>query len=100
MKERIASFIRIGIIVLMFTMVGCATHTHVIGNGGTESTMVEKRQWYVLWGLVPINEVSSAEMAAGARDYTIVTEASLIDGLISAVLGIVTVQTRTVTVMR
>lgn len=91
---------RISILILTLTMVGCATHTHVIGNGGTDSSMVEQRQWYVLWGLVPINDVDSSKMAAGARDYTIVTETSLIDGLINAVLGVVTVQTRTVTVMR
>ena len=100
MKCRFVSLLRVGIIVMAFTMIGCATHTHVIGNGGSDSTLVEQRQWYVLWGLVPINEVNSTQMAAGARDYTIVTESSLIDGIINIVLSAVTVQTRTVTVIR
>ncbi len=55
--------------LLLFVMVaasGCAAHLHVVGDGGSGDEIVEKRQWYVLWGLVPINEVDTADRIAMA----------------------------------
>ena len=89
--------------LLLFVMVaasGCMAHSHVIGNGGSGDELVEKRQWYVLWGLVPINEVDTAEMAAGANDYTIETERSALDVIINIFTGIITVHSRTVVVTK
>ncbi|MEM6647251.1 MAG: hypothetical protein AAF730_13475 [Bacteroidota bacterium] len=83
-----------------FGMTGCTIHEHVVGDGAQSAQEEEARQWYVLWGLVPLNNVDTNEMAEGAEDYTIVTETSVIDGLISIVLGFVTVQSRTVTVTK
>ena len=83
--------------VMIFITAGCAAHIHKIGKGGSGNA-VEERQWYVLWGLVPINEVDTAEMAGGAKDYTITTEYSPIDVIISMVAGFVTINSRTVTV--
>jgi len=40
---------------------------------------VEERQWDVLWGLVPINEVKSEEMAGDAEDYVVDTELTFLD---------------------
>jgi hypothetical protein len=85
------------IAVMLFLMAGCAAHIHKVGKGGGGSA-VEERQWYILWGLVPINEVDTAEMADGAEDYTITTEYGPLDVLISIVAGIVTINSRTVTV--
>ncbi|MCF8303751.1 MAG: Bor family protein [Bacteroidales bacterium] len=51
-----------------------------------------------MWGLVPINEVDSHEMAQGHENYQIESEISFIDFLIGAVLGFATIQTQTVTV--
>ncbi len=89
--------------LMLFVMVaasGCMAHTHVVSNGGSGDELVEKRQWYVLWGLVPINEVDSAEMADGASNYTIDTERSALDIIINIFTGIVTVHSRTVTVTK
>ena len=36
----------------------CATHGHKMGNGAQGNDMMEARQWYVLFGLVPINVLS------------------------------------------
>ena len=88
---------------LLFVMVaasGCAMHSHVIGNGGSGSEVVEERQWYVLWGLVPINDVDTSEMADGATDYTIDTEQSALDVIINIFTSWVTVYSRTVTVTK
>ncbi len=81
----------------MFVASGCSTHLHVVGDG---SETVEQRQWYVLWGLVPINDVDSAEMADGAADYTIETEKSALDVIINIFTGVVSVYSRTVTVTK
>ena len=89
--------------VLLFVMVvssGCMAHTHVVGNGGSGDEFVEKRQWYVLWGLVPINEVDTVEMADGSGNYTIDTERSALDIIINIFTGLVTVHSRTVTVTK
>ncbi len=89
--------------LLLFAMLvasGCSAHTHVIGDGGDGSETVEQRQWYVLWGLVPINDVDSAELADGAADYTIYTEHTALDVIINIFTSVVSVYSRTVTVTK
>lgn len=88
------------LIVGMLCFIGCAVHVHKVGNGAQGTDMMEARQWYVLWGLVPINDVDTHAMAAGTTDYEITTETNLVDFVISAVLGQVTVTCRTVTVRK
>ncbi len=101
MRKKIGSFMATALLlVAMFVASGCAGHIHVVGDGGDGSETVEKRQWYVLWGLVPINDVDSAEMADGAADYTIETEHSALDVIINIFTSIVSVYSRTVTVTK
>ena len=85
-------------VVLLFS--GCVTHEHVVGAGPQGSASVTAQQWYVLWGLVPINEVDTRMMAEGAEDYRITTEYDFLDIVINAFANSVTVTTRTVTVTR
>jgi len=84
----------------LLVMVGCSMHTHVVGNGGNQGMKMQKRQWYALWGLVPINNVDTNMMSAGAQDYTIKTEQSVVDIVINMFTGFVTVYSRTVTVTK
>jgi len=85
---------------VMLFLVGCAAHTHVVGNGAQTGSMEQQRQWYVLWGLVPINDVDTKTMAAGTTDYTIKTEQSALDVVINIFTSWVTVYSRTVTVTK
>ena len=85
-------------LAVMLFMAGCAAHTHVIGNGAQGTEMTQQRQWYILWGLVPLNKVESHVMAGSANDYTIKTEASVLDVVLNIFTGWVTVYSRTVTV--
>ena len=85
---------------VLLVLVGCAAHTHVVGNGAQTGVMEEQRQWYVLWGLVPINDVQTETMAAGTTDYTIKTEQSALDVIINIFTGAVSVYSRTVTVTK
>jgi len=84
--------------VILVSLMGCAAHVHKIGNGPQTGMIEQERQWYVLWGLVPINNVETEVMAVGAVDYSIKTEASALDVIINIFTGMVTVYSRTVTV--
>ena len=55
------------LIVGMLFVIGCATHTHKIGNGAQGFNMTEARQWYALWGLTPLNDVDTSVMAGSAN---------------------------------
>lgn len=92
-------------LILLIAMVGligmgCAAHVHQVGSGAQGMDMEQQRQWYVLWGLVPINDIDSAAMADGATNYTIKTEQSFLDIVINIFTGIITVNSRTVTVTK
>jgi hypothetical protein len=78
----------------------CMTNTHIVGDGGTGGQAIAQRHWYILWGLAEINKVDSAEMAGGAKDYTIETEMSVVDFVISIFTSIVTVECMTTTVTK
>jgi len=84
----------------MFLFAGCFTQRHIVGDGPQSGQVEEVRQWFVLWGLVPINEVDSAELADGARNYEVKTEFNAVDVIIGIFTGWVTIYPRTVTVTR
>lgn len=55
-------------LVLLFSFVfltGCFTMNHVVGSGASGGSVVQERQWYILWGLVPLNQVDSKTMVGG-----------------------------------
>ena len=88
------------LIVGMLFVIGCATHVHKVGQGAQGVDITEARQWYVLWGLVPINDVNTNAIAGDATDYEITTQVTPIDFVINAVLGQVSINCRTVTVQK
>lgn len=88
------------ILIVMLIVIGCSANIHTIGNGPQKNEVLEARQWYILYGLVPLNEVNTQEMAGNAKDYEIKTEQSFLDALIMCFAGIVTVSSRTVTVTK
>jgi hypothetical protein len=79
---------------------GCMAHTHVVGTGAQTGMTDEARQWYVLWGLVPINDVDSNQMATGSQNYTVETEITPLDFVINIFTSFITVYSRTVTVTK
>lgn len=85
---------------LSVSLGGCYTATHTIGNGGSGASKVSARQWYALWGLVPINKADGGKLVAGAADYTIKSQITPVDWVISIVTSWVTVYSQTVTVSK
>ena len=92
--------ISIILIFCMFSLVGCMTHVHKVGTGAQSNTSTSKKQWYVLFGLIPLNTVETQQMAAGATDYEIKTQTTFVDIVIGIFTGIVSVYPRTVTVKK
>jgi hypothetical protein len=88
------------LIVAMLFVIGCAAHVHKVGEGAQGNDITMARQWYVLWGIVPINEVDTNAMAEEAIDYEITTSVTPIDFVINAVLGNISINCRTVTVQK
>jgi hypothetical protein len=75
-------------------------HMHVVGDGAKAASVQQERQWYVLWGLVPINTVDTAQMAGGATNYTVKTEHTALDVIINIFTSVVSVTSRTVEVRK
>lgn len=97
MKSFISLFL---VIILLFAFTACSTHIHKIGQGAQRNDETTARQWYILWGLVPLNTVDTHEIAGNATNYEIKTEISGLDFIMNIFTGFVTVYSRTVTVTK
>ena len=96
-------------LIIMVLFIGCATHIHHIGAGPQIGHQVTARQYYLLWGLVPLNSVDTNELAGTdingnpIENYEIQTQFSAIDLAINWVSVVTTtglVSSRTVTVTK
>ena len=88
------------LILGIFVVIGCSTHIHKVGNGAQGHDMMIGRQWYVLFGLVPINIVDTNAMAGGAADYDIITQHTPTNIVINLFTGVISVNSRTVAVRK
>ena len=88
------------LIVAMVFVVGCAAHTHKVGHGPAFNQTTVERQWYILYGLVPINDVDTQVMAKGRSNYEITTLVTPVDFIYRALFSPVTITCRTVAVTR
>ena len=99
--------------ILSILFVGCATHVHTVGYGPQKGGKVTARQFYLFYGLVPLNSVDTNEMAGKdangnyITNYDIKTQHGPVDILLAMGLGMVTygigpviIQSRTVTVIK
>ncbi len=96
-KKAISSLL---LTLMVITCTGCYTMKHTVGDGARGNTLESTKQWYILWGLVPLNTVNSKTMAGGAKDYEVTTQMSFIDVIIAAFTSIVTVVPFTVEVKK
>jgi hypothetical protein len=90
-------------LITVLVLASCVSHTHVVGDGAQTGQEVSAKQWYAVWGLIPLGiggGADTAEMAAGASDYTITTEYEFIDVVANIFLQYVTLNIRTVTVTK
>lgn len=92
----------VALLACLAPLASCYSLTHHVGNGAapTKSSDTSERQWYVLWGIVPLGKVDSHAMAAGAKDYTVTSQWTVLDCIINIVAGCVTVNCQSVTVSK
>tara|TARA_B100001250_G_scaffold396922_1_gene403440 strand:+ start:799 stop:1089 length:291 start_codon:yes stop_codon:yes gene_type:complete len=81
-------------------LIGCSTHVHTIGTGPQTGQVETARQWYILFGLIPLNSVDVGEMSGGAQNYEIKTQTGVVDILMNGFTSYVTVSSRTVKVTK
>ena len=89
-------------IVSSLFLIGCSTHIHTVGTGPQTGVKNIARQYYLLYGLIPLNSVNTDEMAGSAANYEIQTQVGGMDVVINiasavAIAGIVSSRTVTVT---
>lgn len=90
-------------IVSSLFLIGCSTHVHTVGTGPQTGVSNTARQYYLLYGLIPLNSVDTGAMAGGAANYEIQTQVGPMDVVINvasavAIAGIVS--SRSVTVIK
>ncbi len=74
------------------------SHQHSVGLGATGTHESVARQYYALFGFIPVNEVDPQRMAADLTSYTIETKFGFVDMLWAPFLLPFTITTRTVVV--
>ncbi len=80
---------------------GCFSITHTVGKGAqTGMVASETKQWFALWGLLPIGHHDGGKEAGQPTDYTIETEQTVVDVCINIFTGFASFLTRTVTVTK
>lgn len=78
-------------------LTSCYSYTSVVGQGAQGNTEITKWNHYVIGGLAPVGVSNSKQMADGAKDYTVFTRQSFVNGLVSALtFGIYAPSTTTV----
>lgn len=83
---------------LLMLACGCMGHTHVVGVGPTGLGTESARQYYLLFGLVPLNSVNAQRVTGDLSSYEIQSAYSATDLLLSPLLLLFTGTSRTVTV--
>ncbi|MCX6214201.1 hypothetical protein [Spirosoma sp.] len=84
-KALLSTFVVVSGSILM----SCNATMHTVGTGGPGDCKspgqydAKKKQWYIFWGLLPLNNVDSKALAGGSKNYTIRTTTSFGDGLIA-----------------
>ncbi len=98
--KKMKSILLVAMFAITMALSSCYTLHHTVGEGAKGSQVTTQRQWYVLWGLVPINNVDTKAMAGNAKDYTITSEVTFIDYVITAFTSAITVVVQTVQVQK
>ena len=93
------------IIVLLLALsifaISCSyQHRHLIGDGHQSGVELTRKQWYALWGLVPVNDVDVTKLAGNSANYEVYSRRSAGDVFLNLITGLVSFTSRTVTVTK
>ncbi|CRF31367.1 hypothetical protein BRSU_0052 [Brachyspira suanatina] len=87
-------------IISIFALSCSYQHRHLVGDGPQTGVTLTRKQWYALWGLVPVNDVDVERLAGGSENYEIYTRSNAGDFFINLFTGIIGFTSRTVTVRK
>ena len=87
-------------LLLVSVLAGCTAHVYTMGDGPQKGMVDQQRQWYILCGLVPLNNVDVGEMIGDDVNYEVRTASEPLDIVIGWCTSCVTVTCRTVTVKK
>ncbi|MEI0509024.1 Bor/Iss family lipoprotein [Brachyspira intermedia] len=91
----------ISLLIISIFAISCSyQHRHLVGNGSQTGVTLTRKQWYALWGLVPVNDVDVERLAGGSENYEIYTRSNAGDFFINLFTGIIGFTSRTVTVRK
>ncbi|MDD4008370.1 MAG: Bor family protein [Fermentimonas sp.] len=85
MKKKLIQLSAVLFVSLLMT--SCYSYTTVVGDGSQGNQQISKWNHYLIGGLAPIDVSDSAILAGGVQDYTVKTEMSFVNGLVSALTG-------------
>lgn len=85
MKKKLIQLSAVLFVSLLMT--SCYSYTTVVGNGSQGNQQISKWNHYLIGGLAPIDVSDPAILAGGVQDYTVKTEMSFVNGLVSALTG-------------
>jgi hypothetical protein len=88
------------ILFIAAVMSSCYSISHTVGTGSSTGEIIKKKQWYILYGAVPLNKIDTKALAGNATNYTITTKHGFVDYLIGAVTGFVTIKPMTVVIKK
>jgi len=82
----------LAVIACSILLSSCMSTVHTVGTGGRADCKggrydAKDKQWYIFWGLLPLNKVDSKDLAGDSKNYTVMVTTSVADGLISIVGG-------------
>jgi len=79
-------------------LAGCFTFQHTVGRGvlSPQPVAVTETRWFALWGVVPMDDLDSQQLAGSTRDYVVTTKFTFVDVVISAFTSFVTFYRQTV----
>ena len=95
----------VNLMIFSLLLVGCSTNIHTVGTGPETGMTNVARQYYLFWGLIPLNSVNTNQMARDmqAENYEIQTQLGPVDVAINTASLMVIgglVSSRTVTVTK
>jgi len=97
-KTKFASVLLV--LCLALSASSCFTLDHTVGKGAQGSEKHEKRVWYALWGLIPITDFDSKDLAGDAQNYSIKSQITFLDYVINLFTGWVTINSQSVVVTK
>jgi len=82
------------IAIMAFSFVGCLTNEHIVGTGAQTGYTESAKQWYLAFGLIPLNNVDTKAMSGDSANYKIVTQTGILDDIVSSLTsGILSART-------